>query len=153
VKNIPNFIRADAQHLPFRDKVFDIAYSSHVIEHVANPLQMLRELIRVATRKVIVVCPHALGHEKKKVLHKNHFRPRWFHSVARLLQVACHIEYTRWRHLPHLFVPIVRWPLEITVTLTLGIYLPKASQDVLDTLYHSIFRGMAPTFLDGFYRP
>jgi SAM-dependent methyltransferase len=37
----------DAERLGFRDVTFDLAYSFHVLEHVANPLKVLREMSRV----------------------------------------------------------------------------------------------------------
>jgi len=37
VKTIPNFIRAGACHLPFKDKCFVIVICFHVLEHVDNP--------------------------------------------------------------------------------------------------------------------
>lgn len=37
-KLMPNFILADAQYLPLRDKCFSLVYASHVIEHVQDPL-------------------------------------------------------------------------------------------------------------------
>ncbi len=41
-------LRADAHYLPFRDRAFDYARCWHVLEHLANPHQALREIRRVA---------------------------------------------------------------------------------------------------------
>jgi SAM-dependent methyltransferase len=38
---------ADAQSLPFRNGSIDVAFSSNVIEHVADPRRMLHEMLRV----------------------------------------------------------------------------------------------------------
>jgi uncharacterized protein YbaR (Trm112 family)/SAM-dependent methyltransferase len=46
-------VEADAQSLPFRDSSFDYVICSHVLEHVEDPEQMLRELQRVAHRGYI----------------------------------------------------------------------------------------------------
>jgi ubiquinone/menaquinone biosynthesis C-methylase UbiE len=46
IRNIPNFVKADACHLPFRDNVFDEVISYHTIEHVLNPVLMIKEMIR-----------------------------------------------------------------------------------------------------------
>ena len=47
------FVIGDALHLPFRDQAFDFVVCSHVLEHVEDPEQMLRELSRVARRGYI----------------------------------------------------------------------------------------------------
>ncbi len=41
------FVQADAHHLPFRDKTFDVAYSRYVLEHLADPVRVLEEVHRV----------------------------------------------------------------------------------------------------------
>jgi len=45
----------DAQHLPFKNNVFQYIYSSHVIEHLTNPALMLKEINRVATPNAIII--------------------------------------------------------------------------------------------------
>jgi SAM-dependent methyltransferase len=42
-----HFLRGDAHKLPFKDEQFDIAYCRYLLEHVADPLQVLREAHRV----------------------------------------------------------------------------------------------------------
>jgi ubiquinone/menaquinone biosynthesis C-methylase UbiE len=49
-------ICADAHNLPFKDKCFDVVYSSQVIEHVKQPSKFLIEELRVARSKVILIC-------------------------------------------------------------------------------------------------
>jgi len=47
-------VRCDAHYLPFRDRVFEIAYASHVIEHCLSPKDVVAELKRVAKNFVII---------------------------------------------------------------------------------------------------
>jgi SAM-dependent methyltransferase/uncharacterized protein YbaR (Trm112 family) len=44
------FVAADIERLPFRDKAFDYAIASHVLEHTSDPLRAAAELSRVARR-------------------------------------------------------------------------------------------------------
>jgi len=43
-------VRADAHHLPFRDRVFSSGRCWHVLEHIDNPTQVLLELSRTCER-------------------------------------------------------------------------------------------------------
>ena len=84
VKNIPNFVRADAGHLPFKDGAFRRVYSGHTIEHVEDPEAMIDELLRVSSCEVEITCPHAespWGSVACKPLHVNALRPEWFKTV------------------------------------------------------------------------
>ena len=42
-----DFVMADAQHLPFRDGAFDKVMCAEVLEHIADDLAGIRELVRV----------------------------------------------------------------------------------------------------------
>ena len=47
-------VQGDGRVLPVFDGVFDVAYSSNVLEHVTDPEQMLREMVRSVTPGGIV---------------------------------------------------------------------------------------------------
>jgi len=64
VKNL-RFTQADGARLPFRDGVFDTVFSHSVIEHVATPLEYLRELRRVVRpggHVLLQTAPHLSPH-------------------------------------------------------------------------------------------
>jgi hypothetical protein len=82
---IKNFIVADACHLPFKDNAFDVVFSSHMIEHVANPFAMYREMARVASRKVVVRCPHRRGSGAKRPFHLSYLDEAWFEEARQRL--------------------------------------------------------------------
>jgi len=42
-----DFIRGDAQQLPFRDKCFDVVMSTGLIEHFHDPSPVIKEMIRI----------------------------------------------------------------------------------------------------------
>jgi ubiquinone/menaquinone biosynthesis C-methylase UbiE len=54
--DLPNFTQADAQKpLPFNDKEFDIAVLGEILEHTDNPVDVLREAMRVCNKLIITV--------------------------------------------------------------------------------------------------
>jgi hypothetical protein len=84
-KKVKNFVVADVMHLPFKANAFKVAFSSHTIEHVKNPMLMLREMCRVAERKVIVRCPHRRGSGAVMPFHLNYLDEEWFRKASELL--------------------------------------------------------------------
>ena len=50
-------VLCDIHHLPFRNDSFDYVYCSHVLEHVDDPIQAAREIMRVGERGYIET-PH-----------------------------------------------------------------------------------------------
>jgi len=52
---VPNFVQSDAANLPFEDKKFDYAVLSEVLEHVEDPVKVVKEAMRVAYFVVISV--------------------------------------------------------------------------------------------------
>jgi len=84
-QKIESFIVADALHLPFKDESFNVVFSGHTIEHVQNPFLMLREMCRVAERKVIVRCPHRKGSAARMPNHLSYFDEEWFKKASDIL--------------------------------------------------------------------
>ena len=57
-EKLPVDVVASGDDLPFPDKSFDFVVSSHVIEHFFNPIKALLEWQRVASRYIVIICPH-----------------------------------------------------------------------------------------------
>lgn len=126
VRNIPNFVKADATHLPFRSNVFDEVYSHHAIEHVPKPFIMLKEMVRVSSDKIFITCPHRyVGDHKSQPGHINHFNEGWFEFAISKLGVRRHkITLSQWRCFPRALarasaagLPLIRLPAEIEITI------------------------------------
>lgn len=49
------FVKADVENLPFKDKVFDFVFCSHLLEHVDKPEKAISEILRVAKAGYIEV--------------------------------------------------------------------------------------------------
>lgn len=112
---IPNFIKADCCCLPFQDKCFEEVYSSHVIEHIANPFLMLKEMARVSKSKITIKCPHRYA-GKKSPGHISMLNLTWFmRAFARIGLTAINGKAISWRYFPHSWFPLFRLPIEIEV--------------------------------------
>ncbi|MFN3533654.1 MAG: class I SAM-dependent methyltransferase [Candidatus Brocadia sp.] len=55
-----HLIRGDALVLPFKDNVFDVVIATAIIEHVSDPIQLIREAFRVLRKNgtFIMTTPH-----------------------------------------------------------------------------------------------
>lgn len=73
IKNITNFIQADANNLPFKNLSFDIAILSEILEHFERPEEPLIEAQRIA--KFIIICvpnEYEWSEDKTPFTHKDH---------------------------------------------------------------------------------
>jgi len=75
---LPNFIQADAEFLPFKDESFDTIVLSEILEHVLNPIAILKEAKRVTKLKVIGTTPN------EYLWNKNYFP---FMTVDEMLKI------------------------------------------------------------------
>lgn len=55
IKDLLQIKQFDGYNLPFKDKEFDLAICSHVIEHVEFPRMLLREVKRVSKHQILEV--------------------------------------------------------------------------------------------------
>ena len=56
------FVQGNAHALPFADGSFDVVHAHQVLQHVADPVQALREMRRVTRRGGLVACREAEMH-------------------------------------------------------------------------------------------
>lgn len=116
-RKIKNFVKCDGQHLPFKTSSFELVTSYEVIEHVDNPFQFLKELIRVSYDKIILTTPHRFK-KPSSPSHKQHFTITWFKNACQKLQCAyLEAEYIKYSCYPHHFVPLIRLPRQIRVLI------------------------------------
>ena len=56
-KQLPNtaILRADADHTPFRNQIFDHVFAITLLQNMPNPLKTLREIKRVSKQKSTIV--------------------------------------------------------------------------------------------------
>lgn len=112
-----NFILCDGEHLPFKTEAFSTTYSSHTIEHVRNPLNFLREIIRVTEKNgiIFIKCPHRLSRNARfKPYHLNYFNATWFKKVLRRFEFV--VESTYYYPIFE-YIGLFRIPDELQVTI------------------------------------
>jgi len=92
----------DVCHLPFKSGSFEQVYASHILEHVDNPVQALKEMLRVSRKAVTVKVPHMLSAVAKQDTpypfdkHKNVFRRKWFAEVLKNYGFTCKTNQQPW---------------------------------------------------------
>lgn len=94
-KCFPVDVVADVDHLPFKDKVFDVVTCFHVIEHVRDPQTALDELVRVSRKVVHIKVPWRFSWTAKSdPTHLHVFRSSCFRKYAGLkgLSIACKMQ-------------------------------------------------------------
>ncbi len=102
--NTKNFVIADVNHLPFKNKVFSKSVCNQVLEHKGvNPALAIAELIRVTVEEVDIAMPHYSQVFLEKYLfpihcHTNVLTPRFFHLL--LKNYPHKVEAIKWRFTP-----------------------------------------------------
>lgn len=71
IKKCENFVRCNAEWLPFRDNSFPIVYASHLMEHLFHPFNFLKEAKRVASKIVYLQVP-SLHFVANQIIHSEH---------------------------------------------------------------------------------
>ena len=82
-----SYVQAPASRLPFGDGEFEVVVCTHVIEHLPSPEQVMKELVRVASGKVIVVTPRQRPYFHTLDEHINFFLYR--EELSRLVPEDC----------------------------------------------------------------
>ncbi len=52
-------VQCDAYNLPFRKNIFSRVYARHILEHLDNPIKLIKEMKRVSKNRVIITVPNA----------------------------------------------------------------------------------------------
>jgi SAM-dependent methyltransferase len=71
-----NFLLADAHHLPFKDSCSDVVVLGETLEHVRDPVQVLKEAYRVCRVKLLITVPieHEWEPQVKPFTTSSHIR-------------------------------------------------------------------------------
>jgi SAM-dependent methyltransferase len=58
VYSLQNFVRSNADDMPFPDRHFDTAVLAEILEHVPDPIKVLKEAKRVTRHKILLTIPN-----------------------------------------------------------------------------------------------
>jgi len=94
----------DRMPLPFADNSFNLVLSHHSLEHLTHPEFAIKEMLRVSSGYVRIVCPHRFSkYAKITKEHKQFLNKRWFLNLAKRLGVEVNVKTT--------FAPLVYYGL------------------------------------------
>lgn len=116
VKTVPNFVKCDANELPFRDKVFSECYCSHVLEHKGvNAVSVIKEMMRVTEGKIVIVVPHRFAclkwfRYRQHEAHDKLFSWKTFEGLLKKLGLNPRIVVSEYYLFPSKFFVWVRLP-------------------------------------------
>jgi len=121
VAQIKASIICEESHLPFKDNCFEEVISHHTIEHMKNPFEFLKELIRVSTAYVNIRCPHRFSLGAKIPQHISYFDKKWFYKACRLLgaEVRIDMSFSMFK-LKYLVIPFFVRPRELIIKIYKG---------------------------------
>ena len=77
----------DLTKVDAKDGTYDTVYSSHVLEHVADPLAVVNESIRISKKRIIHVVPQGytedinLGTEHKYMFNRGNFMSLMYEAI------------------------------------------------------------------------
>jgi ubiquinone/menaquinone biosynthesis C-methylase UbiE len=113
-KEVKPDIVCDIHYLPFRNKIFDLVYCYHVLEHKGiNPEKAIKELLRVCNSFVEIQISHWLSsNAKKDKTHKN-FQVMHRKYWLKFNPIEMKIDYVRLFS----FMPLILRPNSITIKI------------------------------------
>jgi SAM-dependent methyltransferase len=106
---MPVDIVAPGDAIPVADKSVDFVISSHVIEHFFDPIQAIKEWLRVARRYVFIICPlpTALESDREKGITPLQELIDRHEGKIPAPEIDTHEHYTRWG--PQDFANMLMW--------------------------------------------
>lgn len=123
-KNIPNFVKADANSLPFKDKSFNRSVCSHLLEHEGiQPIKVIKELVRVTRKSFYIEVPHRFRRKtwlrySQSESHARLFSGRTLEGLLRRLGLNPLIK-PKYREFPSPYFPLIRLPWAIMAEIRL----------------------------------
>ena len=89
-----NFVQCDAGYLPFRNSIFTLVYSSHLLEHLTNPFLATKEMKRVSQKVVYMKIPNTATLFRQRKTHLYGWDKNTFEHFLRQFFPTVNIYYT-----------------------------------------------------------
>lgn len=132
-------VHAMAEHLPFRDRSFDIVFCSEVIEHVKEDRAMVAELARVTALHgtLLLTTPNGAVVPVTREIHHIHFRHYRAEDLRRLLEERYeHVSVRSYFIWPELIEAEARLYQRFIQKPSLWCYLLRSVLCVLETIFY-----------------
>lgn len=81
-------VKCSGEALPFKKDCFSLVYASHVLEHVFNPYQFLKECERASSHKVIIKIPAMTKQYSRMEESIGHISTWTYSSLSNLLNLV-----------------------------------------------------------------
>lgn len=132
-----NYVRANALHLPFRDRAFEAGVALDVIEHLRkrDGLTLVKELKRVCTKRIVIMTPNGFlrqdGDENPAQLHLSGWGTREFEEMGFDVTGVRGLKPLRRGHADPIVRPLPLGLLACAATEPVGFFLPRLSFQLL----------------------
>ena len=119
--SIQNFVQADGRDMHmFKDRHFDTVRCYHLIEHIPDWWNLLKELWRVTDRHLIIVCPNRYWLKFPMLKrYKNHIsnfdKPTFEKAIPQILGTRNFEVTSIKRGMFHQLIPFPLWPYTLRV--------------------------------------
>ena len=123
VSKIQNFVQADGRDMPmFRDRQFHTVRCWHLIEHLPDPWNLLKELYRVTDKHLVIVCPSrywlTFPHLRRYRNHISNFDVKTFEKGIPYHLNTWNFEAQHiYRGMFHKMIPFPLWPMLVRVDI------------------------------------
>ncbi len=137
VRSIPGFTRGALPYLPYKDNVFDAVMCAHVLEHLRNPLEGLKELHRVTKGLAVLIVPNNPVFEEfqehlyswSKESFKNfcllEFQSVEVRTQCRWFQIEDYRLFRKLLKIGHIKKPLSRWVSRVMAVEIVAICVKK----------------------------
>lgn len=105
---LPNFTRGDAHRIPFKDNAFETIVLGDVLEHVPDPIMVLKECDRICSDRIVISLPNESEWSKDlnpyniENMDIKQTEAVTLHHPSIYTKCTDYVKETTMKHLPHI---------------------------------------------------